>query len=282
MVKYMVMKALFLDDSYQKEKNYLGFGGFCIDESRIRLLIEDILDLKNDFNIPRWVILKWSPGPKHFLRTKFTGNRQELNNEAIQLLHKHNATIICAVHDLNDCYGVRLYQWDFKRARLWATKEQFRSISERYETPYLSDDNDNGLIIADHYSDVEGEISLIREASLDFERGTKYRKFQKICMPPFTSTPKDCSPLQIADIVIGVVVSSLAKNIYGLRLFEEVAKLFLKDPHKGSPSFTLKFSRAVMGFGLKLFPPNFGRAGRELFEDLDNKYEWTDKGLVSK
>lgn len=274
------MKALFLDDSYQKEKNYLGFGGFCIDESKIRILIEDILNLKSEFNIPRWVILKWSPGPKHFLRTKFTGDRQELNNKAIQLLHKHDATIICAVHDLNDCYGVRLHQWDFKRTRIWATKEQFRFISERYETPYLS--IDNGLIIVDHYSDVEGETSLIREASLDFERGTKYRKFQKICMPPLTSTSRDCSPLQIADIVIGVVVSSLAKNYYGLRIFEEVAKLFLKDPRESSSTFTLTFSRAIMGFGLKLFPPNFGCAGTELFEHLDKKYKWTDKGLVSK
>lgn len=273
------MKVLFLDDSFQKNKNYLGYGGFCVDESQIRTLIEDILTLKHDFEIPRWVILKWSPSPKHFLRTKFTGSRQKLNREVVNLLHKHNATIICAVHDLNECYGVRLYNWDFKHTRLWATKQQFKFISERFEAPYLLASGDSGLVIADHYSDIEGEISLIREATLDFEHGTRFRKFEKLCMPPLTAIPRYCSPLQIADIIVGVITASLSNSKYGLELLEEVSKLFLINPHEGATSFASTFSSAVLGFGLTLFPPGFRTKGIELFQELDRKYIYTSAGL---
>jgi hypothetical protein len=276
------MKVLFLDDSFQRKANFLGYGGFSIDESEISTLIGDIIALKSEFRIPRWVDLKWSPKPRHFLRSKFTGDRQELNRKIISLLHKHKATIICAVHDLNDCYGVRLYNWNFERTRLWATKQQFKFIAERFETPYLSASGDSGLVIADHYSDIEGEKSLIREASVALEYGTDFRVFQKICMPPLTATPSDCPPLQVADITVGIIVASLARNRYGLELFEDVATLLLKNPHEGAISFASVLSSAVLGFGLTLFPKSFRLKGIDIFEELDQKYVYTHEGLELK
>jgi hypothetical protein len=273
------MKMLFLDDSYQRRAHYLGYGGFGVDVSEVGALVGDILSLKNEFGVPSWVDLKWSPSPRHFLRAEFTGNRQELNRRAINLLNEHNATIICAVHDLNECYGVTLYNWDFERTRLWATKQQFKFIAERFETPYLSSNDDNGMMFADHYSNVVGEKSLIKEASEHFKYGTGFRDFQKICMPPFTAAPRDCSPLQIADVVVGVVVSSLAGNRYGLELFEDVAKLFLRDPNEDAISFASILSSAVLGIGLKLFPPGLRDKGIALFEELDRKYIYTNEGL---
>lgn len=260
----------------------MGYGGFCVDDSDIGTLVEDILALKNDFGIPWWVDLKWSPSPRHFLRAEFDGNRQDLNRKAINLLHKHNATVICAVHDLNDCYGVRLYNWDFEQTRLWATKQQFKFIAERFEAPYLLTSDDSGLVIADHYSNVVGEKSLIKEASKDFKYGTGFRQFQKICMAPLVAAPRDCPPLQLADIVVGVVVASLAGNKYGLELFEDIARLFLRDPHEDAISFVSLFSSSVLGFGLKLFPPDFRTRGSELFEELDRKYVYSSEGLELK
>jgi len=260
----------------------LGYGGFSIDESEVRTLISDIIAIKSEFGIPRWVNLKWSPSPRHFLRTKFTGDRQELNRKIIGLLYKHNAVIICAVHDLNDCYGVRLYNWNFERTRLWATKQQLKFIAERFKTPHLSASGDNGSVIADHYSDIEGEKSLIREASEALEYGTDFRVFQKICMPPLTATPSDCPPLQVADITVGVIVSSLAGNRYGLELFEDVATLFLKNPHEGVTSFASVLSSAVLGFGLTLFPKSFRLKGIDIFKELDLKYVYTNDGFILK
>jgi hypothetical protein len=204
--------------------------------------------------------------------------------EAIRILNDHNATIICAVHDLNNCYGVTLYDWDFERTRLWATKEQLKFIAERFERPYLSTCVEYGLVIADHYGSFKGQTSIIEQVSYDILGGTRYRQFEKLCMLPVTTVSRYCPLLQMADIVVGIVVASLANSSYGLNLFEDVAKLFLRDPHEDVTYSPSTFSDAVLGFGLTLFPPSFRVKGLELFEQtaLDYKYICTSKGLEQR
>lgn len=273
------MKILFLDDSYQGKNEYLGFGGFCIDESQIKTLIQEILNLKDSYYIPHDIELKWSPPPDHYLRTHFVGLRKNLYRDAIHILYNHDVKIICAVHDLKECYGIKLHNWNFERTRLWATKQQVKFIAERFERPILSNGTEYGLIIADHYSSIEGERSLIKEASDTFQEGTNFRKFEKLCIPPLTSDPKNCSPIQLADIIIGIVVASISGNRFGLDLFEDVAKLFLSDPHEEAISFASLMSSAIFGFGLMLFPPGFRSKGNDLFKELDKKYIFDTRGL---
>jgi hypothetical protein len=109
--------------------------------------------------------------------------------------------------------------------------------------------------------------------------GTTYHQLAKICMVPLTSSSKYVLHLHLADIVIGIVVSTLSGSQYGIELFEDVAKMFLTNPHKKSESWGSMFSSAVLGYGLKLFPQRFQREKRKIFEGLDNKYVVTDEGL---
>lgn len=278
------MKVLFLDDSYQtfKDNKCLGYGGFSLEADRIKELSKGISSLKASFGIPSDVVLKWSPPPKHFLRTEFAGKRHNLYSDAISLLAQNDAQVLCAVHHIDSCYGVRIYKWDFKKTRLWATKQQCKFIAERFETVCLSDD-EAGLIIADHYSDIEGEVSLVKEVGIDFENGTEYCSFEGLCVPPLTATPQHCSPLQLADIVIGIVVSALTGNKYGLELFESVAKQFILDPHKDADAFSSTFSGGALGWGLKLFPSVFANQGWSVFRGLDERYVYnSEKGLHLK
>lgn len=128
--------------------------------------------------------MKWSPSRDHFLRTNFRGDRQQIYKELIGLLHKYNASIISAVHDLSDCFGIRNYNWDLNRAVLWATKQQFKFIAERFEKPFLESNNDLGIIIADKYSENKGEISILKDIFEAVTFGTEYRRFNRICMNP--------------------------------------------------------------------------------------------------
>jgi len=154
---------LFLDDCFRNDKKYLGHGGFCIDGKNVHALCDDILAIKDNFGIPPLVEIKWSPGRKHFLRCSFKGERKKLYKEVLNLLFKYDTSIFCAVHGLNDCYGVRLYNWDLDRSMLWATKQQFKFIFERFESPYLETRNDYGLVVADRYSSHKGEASLLKD-----------------------------------------------------------------------------------------------------------------------
>lgn len=277
-----VMKILFVDDCYRKDKKYLGHGGFCIDAGSLRTLASDFSKLKETYGIPHNVELKWSPSKGHYLRTDFEGDRQKLNKDAILLLRKYEANVICAVHNLEECYGVKLHRWTIKRARLWVAKQQFKFLAERFEKPYLQDNNDVGIVIADHYSDKKGETAIIEETNLAVIFGTRFQKFQKICMLPLMARSKDCPFLQLADLIIGIIVCSLANSEYAIRLFDDLALLFLKNPYEGASTFSSLYSASVLGFGLKLFPKNFQLLGTSLFKDIDNKYVWTEEGIKER
>jgi len=278
------MHILFLDDSYNKQQKYLGHGGFCIQDSQIGQLTKEIEALKKSYGIPLDVELKWSPAPSHYLNTKFAGSRQRLYKDAIEILYNHNVNVICAIHSLKDCYAVKSYGWDSEQTRIWATKQQLKYISERFEKPYLSICGDCGLIIADEYGGgSERQSSITEQVSWDISSGTRYRQFEKLSIHPLTTISKYCPPLQLADLVIGIVVSSTAGSNYALRLFEKVAKLFLVDPFERSILFACTFSCAVLGFGLTLFPQDFRiEKGRKLFNELDARYIYTPEGFKER
>ena len=110
----------------------------------------------------------------------------------------------------------------------------------------------------------------------------EFQKFNKICLTPLTISSKYSPFIQIADLIIGITVGSLANNIYALKLFDDISLLFLKNPHKGAIGFDSTVSSSVIGFGLILFPRNFKIRGMELFEQIDKKYIYTDKGIKER
>lgn len=276
------MKFLFLDDSFQRDKNYLGYGGFCIDESEVVNLTAGVTDLKRRLGIPEPIELKWSPSPRHYLRATFRGGRQQLYKTCIELLRDHGACVVCVVHSLDDCYGKALYGWDTRRTILWATRSQLKFLAERFEKPYLSISDDKGLMISDQSGDRREESTLLEDISNTLRSGTQFRQFERICMPPLMTDSQFCLPLQLADIVVGIIVSALADNRYGMELFEDVAMLFMKNPHERAISFASTVSGSVLGYGLILFPVSFRPRGLELFREIDSRYIYTSEGVEER
>jgi hypothetical protein len=281
------MRFLFIDDSRQKDqvnenKEYVGYGGFCIDAIKVKSFNTDFYAIRKKYHIPRNIELKWSPDKDHFLNKKFKGSRENLFKEILLLLSKYDANILCAVHDINECHGVKLHNWKINQAILWATKEQFKYLVERLEKPYLEENDDIGLIITDHYSNRKEESNLIEQSKFYINHGTEFQKFDKICLAPLTTSSKDSPPIQLADLIIGITVGSLANSTYALKFFNDISLLFLKNPHKGAIGFDSTISSSVIGFGLKLFPKNFLIRGMDLFEQIDKKYIYTDKGIKER
>jgi len=187
------MRFLFIDDSRQKDrknenKEYLGYGGFCIDAIKVKSLNTDFYEIREKYYIPRNIELKWSPDKNHFLNKIFKGSRENLFKEILLLLYKYDANILCAVHNINECHGIKLHNWKINKAILWATKEQFKYLVERFEKPYLEENNDIGLIIADHYSNRKEESNLIKQSKFYLNHGTEFQKFNKICLTPSKSS----------------------------------------------------------------------------------------------
>jgi hypothetical protein len=273
------MIILFIDDSYRSKDKYLGYGGFCVDEKYIRDLNQEVSQLKKSFKIPLSVELKWSPPPGHYLRKSFKGKRSDLYNAALDILETYDTKVICAVHAIKECYGYALHGWSLNRTALWAAKQQYMFIAERFEKPYLHHIDDYGLIISDKYESKDGEDSLIKDFSLNMVFGTEFCKFERIVLPPLMTISKYSAHIQLADIVIGIVISSLANSRYGIELFEKVSKLFMRNIREGSVEFISTFSSSILGYGLKVFPVSLNKRVYELFSELDKKYLVTREGL---
>jgi hypothetical protein len=272
------VRILFLDDSATKDSWHVGYGGFCIDADALPALTRDLQELKKRFALPAGVEIKWSPDKTHYLRTKFTGVRHELNKAVIELVGQHDARVICAVHALKECYGVALHGWNRNRATNWAVRQQVRFIAERYERPYLTSLSQEGLIICDEYDSKTEQHMAAQQFAFDMVFGTPYETFEHVAHLPLITLSKFSAPLQIADVVIGVVTSAVGGGRYGVALFDDVARHFLWNPHEGSSGFRSMVSAAVLGFGLKVFPASQDRRAHDLFKGLDARFIITDKG----
>ena len=178
------VQILFLDDSATKDSWHVGYGGFCIDADALQALSTDLLEVKTRFGLPSGVEIKWSPDKTHYLRTKFVGVRHELYRAVIDVLGRHDARVICAVHALKECYGVALHGWDRNRATRWAVRQQLRFICERYERPYLTSLSCEGLIVCDEH-DNKTEQHLAAQAFVaDKALGTHYETLDHIVHLP--------------------------------------------------------------------------------------------------
>lgn len=139
-----------------------------------------------------------------------------------------------------------------------------------------------GLIIADHYGDRKVEGAIIEETNLTMVLGTRFQEFERICMLPLMTAAKNCPYLQLADLVVGVAVCSLADSEYAITLFDDLALMFLKKPHMRTSVFSSLYSASALGFGLKLFPKSFSFTGAKLFKEIDNKYVYTEHGVKER
>ena len=275
------MRILFLDDSFQKKSAYFGYGGFCIEEKHINALTEDMCQIKNSYKIPNDVEMKWSPGPEHYLRKEFKGNRQELNIRLVSLLEKYSSTTLCAVTDFSQIYGKKYYNWNNDECKRWAIKESMKFIFERYENSFLEKVNDIGIVVidSDNIATMSEGIGSIQKMILE---GTKYQaKFKRVQVCPMIAMSKYCPPVQLADIIIGSTVSSLSANKYGIEIFNKVWQRILGKPIE-SNLISGACSAYKLGYGLKLFPSVFKEKGLEVFKNIDKQYVVSNSGIRAR
>lgn len=272
------MQILFLDDSARDR--LIGLGGFAIDASQCREFSADLLAVKKRHGVPAEVELKWSPPRNHFLRTEFTGNRNDLCRDSVALLDAHKATVFVALHVTSECHGPKEHGWDQQRTRAWAFEEQLKYLSERFHRPYLEGLNDIGLIICDEYQRRGDEEEIIQSFSTVLNFGTQFENLDRLIANPLTTSSVNSPHVQVADLVTGIVVGGLVGSVYAIDQMPGLFRRFLLNPFEDENLVACSYTRAVTGYGIKVFPRSQDHLTSQLLEPFDSDHHVTREGIV--
>jgi len=276
------MKVLFLDDSFQKKTKYLGYGGFCVGSDKLRSVNDALSTLKKNYKIPNHVELKWSCDPEHYLRTKFKGSMKDLIHNALNILQINDCKLLVAAHSLSDCYGYRIHQWTLPETIKWATREQLKYLSERFSLNLLEIDADNGIVIIDNMPSRESESYILRNYTFEMMFGTTYSSFDRISMVPLLANSKHCTHIQLADLVVGILISALSGSEFAKEFLQDLAPLFVQRPVKECVEFSSTWTSAVIGYGIVLFPKELKVVAKGLFNDIDKAFIAKKDGIFKR
>lgn len=263
------MHLLFLDDSHRRKENLLGIGGYSIALDQAKELAKGLSEVRRKHGVPPDVEIKWSPPKNHWLKSHFAGKRAELYTDVLSLLGKHNATVFSVVHVLDECYGPVKHGWKENRTLAWAARQQLKFVAERFHRPYLTRLDSAGFIVMDQFHSRTEEEEIIKTVSITLQFGSRFEKFERICLNPLTASSVNSPQIQVADVVAGVVVGALAGSAYAVDQFSELIPRFLFNAPSSSVG---TFSKAVSGYGLKVFPTSETSVALNLLSRFDD--EW--------
>jgi hypothetical protein len=158
-------------------------------------------------------------------------------------------------------------------------------LAERFQAPYLTGcaTTTNGMIIMDKTSQ-EDDRELTRSFEFDLLYGTRFHKLPNICLNLLSADSNVTPGLEIADLVIGIVVSWLGGGKYSDPLFPLLFQQFLRADHSPKTKILAAApSSIITGYGLKLFPKELQRMARDRFKELDAGYNYsTADGFVAE
>jgi len=263
------MHLLFLDDSHRRKEHLLGVGGYAIDLERAKPIAKGLTEVKRKHGVPQDVEIKWSPPKNHWLKKEFKGERAELYADVLALIIEQNATVFSVVHVLNECYGPTTHLWKEPRTLAWAAREQLKFVAERFHRPFLTGLNSSGFIVMDQFHSRSKEQEIIQTVSITLQFGSRFEKFDRICLNPLSASSINSPQIQVADIVAGVIVGALAKSPYALDQFPALIPQFLFNPPSESAG---TFSESVSGYGLKVFPRSATHIGLNLLSTYDEDW----------
>ncbi len=229
------MNILFIDDTEQLKKQYVGVGGVILRDDSINTLCTLFKRRKKSHGIPAEVEIKWSPSKSSWLRRNLIDeNRISAYSDILDLLRAFNAKVIVAV----------VQRDELKQSVIEAKWKCLEFVTERFQLFLQEQEDRNGIIIADFPGSGKEEKELLQNYYQLLEKGTHYVKPKNIVMNLLTTESHLNPALQLADLVVGITTGMCTpRRGYALRYWD-IVKRSLHCNQNGD----------VMGCGLKIFP----------------------------
>ena len=229
------MNILFIDDTEQLKKQYVGVGGVILRDDSINTLCTLFKRRKKLHGIPAEVEIKWSPPKSSWLgQNLIDENRISAYSDILDLLRAFNAKVIVAV----------VQRDELKQSVIETKWKCLEFVTERFQFFLQEHEDRNGIIIADFPGSGKEEKELLQNYYQLLEKGTHYVKPKNIVMNLLTTESHLNPALQLADLVVGITTGMCTpRRDYALRYWD-IVKRSLHCNQNGD----------VMGCGLKIFP----------------------------
>ena len=229
------MNILFIDDTEQLNKQYVGIGGVIFNDSCLINLFSLFNQKKALHGIPTEEEIKWSPSRNSWIaKYLIDDNRISAYSDILALVRSFNGKIIVAVVQIDES----------KQSSIEAEWKCIEFVTERFQFYLQAQEDNKGLIIKDFPGSGKEEKKLLQDYYQLREKGTKYVKPSNIVMNLLTTESHLNPALQVADLVIGITTAMCTpQRDYALPYWDIVKRNFHRSQNG-----------EVMGCGLKVFP----------------------------
>jgi hypothetical protein len=229
------VNILFIDDTEQFNKGYVGIGGVIFHDEYINSLFSSFNQKMALHNIPSDVEIKWSPPKGSWIaQNLLNDSRVSAYSDILGLISPFKGKIIVAVVQTGaPTHNPVEAKWDC-----------IKFVTERFQFYLQTHDDKKGLIIADFPGSRKEELQLLQDYHKLLKDGTKYVKPSNIIMNLLTTESHLNPGLQVADLVVGITTSMCTpQRDYASKYWS----LLKRDFHRSQGG-------EVMGCGLKVFP----------------------------
>lgn len=229
------MNILFIDDTEQLNKKYVGVGGVIFHDDYLNNLFSLFNQKKASHGIPPKEEIKWSPRKNSWIAKNLIGeNRISAYSDILGLVRSFKGKLIVAVIQRDASkQGLREAKW-----------KCIEFVTERFQFYLQAHEDRKGLIIADFPGSGKEEKKLLQDYHQLLEKGTEYVKPSNIVMNLLTTESHLNPSLQVADLVVGITTGMCTpQRHYALQYWDIVKRNFQRNQNG-----------EVMGCGLKVFP----------------------------
>jgi len=209
------MKFFIIDESNIKKDEkfeFFVYGGLIVDDSEIRVLSKQLIDIKRSFNIEEKRPIKW---PNFNWDNKGQLDPEihaKIKEAVLVLVNKSSSKIIIYLsphdfyHTWNIALGFKLKSRMDPEKYLRAQKYAINVCLNKFNL-YLSELKENGMVLADSF--VEQFNHVLTEHCLSLYPDGKDRKLDKIIYP-VVQVNNECSEIhQINDVILGAITFSM-------------------------------------------------------------------------
>ena len=229
------MNILFVDDTEQLNKKYVGIGGVILHDDYLNDLFSLFKQKKASHGIPPQEEIKWSPRKNSWIAKNLIGEKRiSAYSDILGLVGSFKGKLIVAV----------VQRDALKQSLIEAKWECIEFVTERFQFYLQAHEDRKGLIIADFPGSGKEEKKLLQDYYQLLENGTKYVKPSNIVMNLLTTESHLNPSLQVADLVVGITTGMCTpQRRYALQYWDIVKRNFHRNQNG-----------EVMGCGLKVFP----------------------------